>query len=75
LTRTFDARRQPGLAIFTLEKDGSLVPYCTLPAGGDCGYAEAIEYGPGMLVSYYSSHEADPPQSANVYLALVPLKK
>lgn len=51
--------------------DGKLHPYCALPAGGDCAYAEAVESGDAMLVSYYSSHEG----ATNIYLALVPLKK
>jgi hypothetical protein len=52
--------------------DGTkMEPYCRLPAGGDCAYAEAVEVGDQMLVSYYSSHEG----ATNVYLAEVPLKK
>ncbi len=45
-------------------------PYCELPAGGDCAYLEAVEDGPNMLVSYYSTHEG----TTDVYLAVVPLK-
>jgi hypothetical protein len=44
--------------------------YCKLPSGGDCSYAEAVEVGDEMLVSYYSSHEG----RTSVYLARVPLK-
>ncbi len=50
--------------------DGKLTRYCDLPSGGDCAYAEAVEDGTNMLVSYYSSHEG----STNIYLAVVPLK-
>jgi len=50
--------------------DGELTPYCQLPSGGDCAYLEAVEEGPNMLVSYYSSHEG----STNIYLAVVPLQ-
>ena len=47
-----------------------------LPAGGDCAYAEAVEQGPDMLVSYYSGHETDnPTEKTNIYLAVVPLAK
>ena len=59
-----------GQAIYTFA-DGKLAPYCRLPAGGDCAYAEAVRDGDAMLVSYYSSHEGQ----TNIYLAVVPLKK
>lgn len=77
LTRTMDAtKKQAGLAILTYEPDGSLKLYCVLPAGGDCAYAEAVEHGSEMLVSYYSGHEtADPSTQTNIYLATVPLAK
>lgn len=51
--------------------DGKLTPFCELPSGGDCSYAEAVQAGDEMLVSYYSSHEG----STNIYLAHVQLKK
>jgi hypothetical protein len=70
-TRTMDATtRKAGLMIYTYA-DGKMEPYCRLPAGGDCAYAEAVEVGGTMLVSYYSSHE----DATNVYLAEVPLKE
>jgi hypothetical protein len=77
LTRTMDyGRREAGQAIYTYEKDGSLKLYCVLPAGGDCAYAEAVEAGDEMLVSYYSGHETDKPsEKTNIYLAVVPLKE
>ena len=59
-----------GQVIYTFV-EGKLSPYCRLPAGGDCAYAEAVRDGDTMLVSYYSSHEGQ----TNVYLAVVPLKK
>lgn len=76
-TRTMDyAQRQAGQAIYTYERDGSLKLYCVLPAGGDCAYAEAVEQGDDMLVSYYSGHETDnPSEKTNIYLAIVPLAK
>lgn len=58
-----------GTMIYTYAQ-GKPTPYCKLPSGGDCSYAEAVEVGDKMLVSYYSSHEG----RANVYLADVPLK-
>ena len=71
LSRTMDPKtRQAGQMIYTYS-DGKMHPYCALPAGGDCAYAEAVESGDDMLVSYYSSHEG----ATNIYLALVPLKK
>jgi hypothetical protein len=73
---TAGGKPEAGQAIFTLEADGSLKPYCTLPAGGDCAYAEAVEEGDTMLVSYYSGHETDRPlERTNIYVAVVPLKK
>ncbi len=60
---------KPGLVIYTYA-DGRLTPYCQLPAGGDCAYAEAVEEGTHMRVSYYSTHEG----ATNIYLATVPLK-
>jgi len=69
-TRTMDEKsRQAGLMIY-IYADGKMEPYCRLPAGGDCAYAEAVEVGDNMLVSYYSSHEG----ATNVYVAEVPLK-
>lgn len=59
-----------GTTIYTFA-DGKLVPYCELPSGGDCSYAEAVQMGDDMLVSYYSSHEGP----TNIYLAVVPRKK
>lgn len=70
---TRDRRPKPdeyGQVIYTFA-DGRLTPYCRLPAGGDCAYAEAVRSGDDMLVSYYSSHEG----ATNIYLAVVPLKK
>ncbi len=76
-TRTMDTSKgQAGQAIYTFEPDGSLKLYCVLPAGGDCAYAEAVEHGSDMLVSYYSGHETDEPtKQTNIYLATVPLAK
>jgi len=69
LSRTMDyATRNTGTMIYTYT-GGQLRPYCELPSGGDCSYAEAVERGDEMLVSYYSSHEG----TTNVYLARVPL--
>lgn len=62
--------RKTGVRIYTYAQ-GKLEPYCDLPAGGDCAYAEAVAAGDDMLVSYYSSHEG----TTNVYLAVVPLRK
>lgn len=68
LSRSNDyATRKTGTMIYTYAQ-GQLQPYCELPAGGDCSYAEAVEHGDDMLVSYYSSHEG----STNIYLARVP---
>jgi hypothetical protein len=79
LTRTLGTiagKPQSGQGIFTFESDGTLKPYCTLPAGGDCAYAQAVVEGDHMLVSYYSGHETDKPvEKTNVYVAVVPLKK
>ena len=58
-----------GSMIYTFA-NGKLTPYCELPASGDCAYLEAVEDGPNMLVSYYSTHEG----TTDVYLAVVPLK-
>jgi len=69
LTRSRDGGGY-GQIIYTLD-GGKLTPYCRLPAGGDCAYAEAVKRGGDMLVSYYSTHEG----ATNVYLATVPLKK
>lgn len=69
LSRTIDyATRKTGVMIYTFA-GGKLTPYCALPAGGDCAYAEAVQLGDDMLVSYYSSHEG----ATNIYLATVPL--
>lgn len=71
LSRTFDdSGKNAGTTIYTYA-DGKPIPYCVLPAGGDCAYPEAVELGDEMLVSYYSTHEG----STNIYLARVPLKK
>jgi acyl-CoA thioesterase-1 len=68
-SRSMDyAKKQTGTIIYTFA-DGELTPYCVLPSGGDCSYAEAVEKGESMLVSYYSSHEGQ----TNIYLARVPL--
>lgn len=70
LSRTIDySTRKTGTMIYTYS-GSQLQPYCELPSGGDCSYAEAVEHGNEMLVSYYSSHEG----STNIYLARVPLK-
>lgn len=70
-SRTIDPQtRQSGQMIY-IYADGKFEPYCRLPAGGDCAYAEAVEVGDDMLVSYYSSHEG----ATNIYVAEVPLKK
>ncbi len=70
ISRTIDPKtRKTGTMIYTFA-DGKLRPYCELPAGGDCSYAEAVEVGNDMLVSYYSSHEG----TTNIYLAVVPLE-
>lgn len=70
MSRTMNAQGgDTGTMIYTYA-DGKLTPYCKLPSGGDCSYAEAVERGDEMLVSYYSSHEG----RANIYLARVPLK-
>lgn len=68
ISRTIDPKRKTGTMIYVFA-DGKLRPYCELPAGGDCSYAEAVEAGDDMLVSYYSSHEG----TTNIYLAVVPL--
>lgn len=59
-----------GLVIYTFA-DGKLTPYCRLPAGGDCSYAEVVRDGDDLLVTYYSTHEKE----TNIYIAVVPLKK
>ncbi len=69
LSRSMKADRTSGAAIYIFA-GGKLTPYCELPAGGDCAYLDAVEDGPNMLVSYYSTHEG----STNIYLATVPLK-
>jgi hypothetical protein len=58
-----------GTMIYTYQ-DGTLTPYCALPAAGDCSYPEAVQIGDRMLVSYYATLEG----ATNVYLARVPLK-
>ena len=58
-----------GSMIYTFA-DGKLTPYCQMPASGDCAYAEAVQDGANMLVSYYSTHEG----ITDIYLAVVPLK-
>jgi hypothetical protein len=69
LSRTMDySTRKTGTMIYTYA-GGQLRPYCELPSGGDCSYAEAVELGDEMLVSYYSSHEG----TTNIHLARVPL--
>jgi predicted dehydrogenase len=67
---TVNGKRESSQMIYTFS-EGKLTPYCRLPAGGDCAYAEAVQHGSEMLVSYYSSHEGP----TNIYLARVPLKK
>jgi len=69
LSRALVAGKTTGSRIYTFA-DGKLTPYCDLPSGGDCAYLEAVEDGPNMLVSYYSTHEG----TTNIYLAVVPLK-
>jgi len=69
LSRFIAPDKSYGAMIYTFA-DGKLTPYCQLPASGDCAYLEAVEDGPNMLVSYYSSHEG----STNIYLDVVPLK-
>lgn len=69
LSRSMAPDKTYGSMIYTFA-DGKLTSYCALPAGGDCAYAEAVEDGPNMLVSYYSTHE----RTTNIYLAVVPLK-
>jgi hypothetical protein len=70
-SRTVDAAtKKTGTMIYTLS-DGKLQPYCVVPSGGDCSYAEAVEHGDDMLVTFYSSHEG----ATNIYQAFVPLKK
>lgn len=68
ISRTMEGKKT-GTMIYTFD-DGTLHPYCALPSGGDCSYAEAVEFGDDMLVSYYSSHEG----TTNIYLARVPQK-
>jgi len=70
-TRTMDADTRKAGTMIYIYAEGKMEPYCRLPAGGDCAYAEAVEVGDHMLVSYYSSHEG----ATNVYLAEVPLKE
>lgn len=71
ISRTINhAEKKTGTMIYTYA-DGKLTPYCELPSGGDCSYAEAVAVGDDMLLSYYSSHEG----LTNIYLATVPLKK
>ncbi len=71
ISRTMEyPTRKSGTMIYTYP-DGKLHPYCELPSGGDCAYAEAVQVGEEMLVSYYSSHE----KGTNIYLARVPLKR
>jgi hypothetical protein len=62
-------KNDTGSMIYTFS-GGKLAPYCQLPSGGDCSYLEAVEDGPNMLVSFYSTHEG----KTNIYLATVPLK-
>lgn len=69
LSRTMGPGKETGSMIYTFA-EGKLKPYCKLPSGGDCAYLEAVEDGPNMLVSYYSTHEG----TTNIYLAKVPLK-
>ena len=70
LSRFLKSGKDYGAMIYTFA-DGKLTPYCEVPAGGDCAYLEAVEDGPNMLVSYYSTHEG----STNIYLAVVPLMR
>ncbi|HSI65036.1 MAG TPA: exo-alpha-sialidase [Candidatus Saccharimonadia bacterium] len=69
LSRIMGPGKTTGSMIYTFA-DGKLTPYCQLPSGGDCAYLEAVEDGPNMLVSFYSTHEG----KTNIYLATVPLK-
>jgi len=69
-SRHYGERSATSTMIYTFA-DGKLTPYCQLPSGGDCSYAEAVEIGDEMLISYYSTHE----ETTNIYLARVPLKK
>jgi hypothetical protein len=62
--------RKFGSTMYTFA-DGKLARYCDMPSAGDCAYAEAVQDGDNMLVSYYSTHE----DATNIYLAVVPLKK
>jgi len=59
---------QTGTRIYLFE-NGTLVPYCDIPSGGDCSYPAAVRIGNEMIVSYYSSHE----DSTNIYTCRVPL--
>jgi hypothetical protein len=70
VSRTLKPKKEYGAMIYTFA-DGKLTPHCELPAGGDCSYAEPVEVGDEMLVSYYSTHEG----TTNIYLARVPLRK
>ena len=65
------SKGKESVAMIYTYADSKLTPYCELPSGGDCSYAEAVQIRDEMLVSYYSSHEGD----TNIYLARVPLKK
>ena len=50
---------------------GELRPYCRIPTYQDCTYAEAVEIGDEMLVSFYSTEDA----KTHIFLARVPLKE
>lgn len=69
-TRCFNAKVQARwLMIYTYE-NGELRPYCRIPTYQDCTYAEAVEIGEEMLVSFYSTDAG----TTHIYLARVPLK-
>ncbi len=55
LSRTKQGK-DTGTMVYVYAGD-KLEPYCQIPSGGDCSYAEAVQLGREMLVSYYSTHE------------------
>lgn len=61
--------KEMGTMVYVYQ-DEKLLPYCKIPSGGDCSYAEAVPLGREMLVSYYSSHEG----ATNIYTCRIPLK-
>ena len=55
-----------------LGDEGDIERLCTLKSGGDCSYAGWATLPKGdTLVSYYSGHETNYPQS-NIYVAIFP---